>query len=353
MMKSFKRFVLITSATFAITFANASMAIIDISGAGATFPAPLYSEWAEAYRSETYSIVRYKPLHSVFGTNRLIQKKVDFGATEAPFTTEDLDQKGLFQFPAVIGGVVPVFRLDDISTGQLKLTGEVLADIFMGKIRKWNDPKIAAHNIGLTLPNKTIIIFRRPDRSGTTFIFTSYLSKVSSSWKNQVGEGHSVSWTTGKNGKDNETIARFVKRTNGSISYVGYSYAARHELPIIQLKNRDGNFVEAGSNSFQAAIENAQWDANDGFNTSLTDQPGKDSWPITGASYIVIKKTQESASIGDSILSFFDWGFTKGSDSATSLGYIPLPESLINIVREAWLSQVKDSKGNAVWEEQK
>ena len=353
MMKSFKRFALVTSAIFAISFAHTSMAIIDISGGGATFPAPLYSEWSDTYKSETYSVVRYRPIHSTFGINQLLRKEGDFGATDAPFPTEYLEKNMLFQFPAVIGGVVPIFHLDEISSGQLKLTGEILADIFMGEIRKWNDPKIVAINEGVTLPNKSITVFRRSIGSGTTSIFTNYLSKVSESWKNRVGEGKEVSWLTGKSTKDNETIARFVKRANGSIGYVGYSYAVRHELPVVQLKNHDGNFVEAGSKSFQAAIENAKWDTNKGFNTNLTDQPGKDSWPITGASYILIPKIQESPSIGNSVLSFFDWGYTKGSKTAADLGYLPLPESLIKIIRKAWSTQIKDSQGNAVWEQVK
>ena len=351
MMKSFKRLALVTSATFAITFASASMAIIDISGAGATFPAPLYSKWIETYKAETYSFVRYTPRQSIFGVNQLLRKKVDFGSTDAPFSTEYLDQKNLFQFPAAIGGVVPVFHLDGISSGQLKLTGEVLAEIFMGKIKKWNDPKIVLLNEGLALPNKSIITFHRTAGSGTTFIFTNYLSKVSADWKSKVGEGQTVSWMTGRSGKNNETVARFVNRANGSISYVGYSDAVRQKLSIIQLTNRDGNFVEAGTNSFRSAFENAQWDADKGFNTSLTNQPGKGSWPITGATYVVIHKTQESPSIGNSILSFFDWAYTNGSESATDLGYVPLPESLVNMIHEAWSTQVKDSKGDVIWED--
>lgn len=351
MIKSFKRFTLVTSAFFALAFANTSMAIVDISGAGATSTAPLYAEWSDTYKSETYSLVRYTPIHSTSGISQLYKKLVDFGAIDAPLPADQLDKRKLFQFPTVINGVVPVFNLDGIPSGQLKLTGEVLADIYMGKIRKWNDPKIVALNAGVAIPNKTIIVFRRAKGSGTTFIFTNYLSKISESWKSKIGEGMILSWVTGKSAKDSETLARYVKRSNGSIGYIGYAHAVSHKLPIVKLQNRDGNFVEAGSDSFQAAIENVQWDAANGFNTSLTNLPGKDSWPIIGANYILMRKIQESASIGDSILRFFNWGFTKGSETATELGYITLSDKLIKKIREAWSTQVKDLKGNAVWEE--
>jgi len=329
------------------------MAIVDIYGAGASFPAPLYSEWVETYRSETYSLVRYKTLNSRSGMYQLINKKVDFGSTEDPYTIEYLEKENLFQFPAIIGGVVPVFRLEGISSGELKLSGEVLADIFMGKIKKWNDPKITILNEGLVLPNKGIKTFHRFTGSGTTAIFTNYLSKVSDDWKNNFGEGHKVPWITGTSANNNNEIANFIKKTKGSIGYTGYSHAVSRELAVVQLKNRDGNFVEAGSHSFQSAMEYSQWDANKGFNTSLTNQPGKDSWPITSATYIVIQKTQQSPSIAFSILSFFDWAYANGGEAATNLGYIPLPESLIKIIHEAWSTQLKDLQGNAVWEEVK
>jgi len=321
----------------------------NITGAGATFPYPVYAKWAEAYHAQTGVAMNYQSIGSGGGIKQIQAQTVDFGATDAPLTPESLNKSGLVQFPAVMGGVVPVINLPGVSAGQLKLSGEVLANIFMGKIKKWNDPKIAAENKGLKLPSKSIFTVHRADGSGTTFIFTNYLSKTSPDWKKNIGAGKAISWKGGMGGKGNEGVASFVQRTKGSIGYVEYAYALQNKMSVVQMKNHDGNFVKASDDSFKAAAANAKWDADKGFYEILTNQPGKDSWPITGATFILMHKTQENASTGKSVLEFFDWAFTNGDKMASDLDYVPLPEKVTEMIRNAWNKQIKDTKGKAIW----
>ncbi|MDX8386375.1 MAG: phosphate ABC transporter substrate-binding protein PstS [Gallionella sp.] len=321
----------------------------NITGAGATFPYPLYAKWAEAYHSKTGVAMNYQSIGSGGGIKQIQAQTVDFGATDAPLTPESLNKSGLVQFPAVMGGVVPVINLPGVPNGQLKLSGKVLADIFMGKIKKWNDPKIAAENKGLKLPKKSIFTVHRADGSGTTFIFTNYLSKTSPAWKNKIGVGKAISWKGGMGGKGNEGVASFVQRTKGSIGYVEYAYALQNKMSVVQMKNHDGIFIKATDDSFIAAAANAKWDADKGFYEILTNQPGKDSWPITGATFILMQKTQANAAIGKSVLEFFDWAFINGDKMASDLAYVPLPEKVTTKIRSAWKKQIKDTKGKAIW----
>ncbi len=349
MSNKFKEIILTVAAVYTLTFATFSMAISDISGSGASFPYPVYAKWSEAYKTQNHAELRYQPLGSELGIAQIKQKKVDVGATDKPLTTAELDKLGLFQFPAIIGGVVPVVNIKGLPAGRLKLSGEVLADIFLGKITKWNDQRIVAENQDLNLPNKSILVVTHAAGSGTTFIFTNYLSKVSADWKTQIGEGKTVSGL-GISGKGHQQVVSFLKRGNNSISYVEYAYALQNKLSTVQMKNRDGYFVKPGSDSFKAASANATWEADKGFYETMTDQPGQDSWPITGASYILIRKTQESTSIGKSILGFFDWAYTNGDNIASDLGYVPISEKDTNSIREAWRKQIRDSKDNPIWE---
>jgi phosphate transport system substrate-binding protein len=341
---------LIIGLTVAILAAFSGMSHAqNLTGAGATFPYPAYAKWAEAYHAQTGVAVNYQSIGSGGGIKQIQAQTVDFGATDAPLTPESLNKSGLVQFPAVMGGVVPIINLPGISTGQLKLSGEVLANIFMGKIKKWNDPQIAAVNKGLKLPSKSIFTVHRADGSGTTFIFTNYLAKTSPDWKNNVGVGKSISWKGGMGGKGNEGVASFVQRTKGSIGYVEYAYALQNKMSVVQMKNHDGIFIKASDDSFKAAAANAKWDADNGFYEILTNQPGKESWPITGASFILMQKTQENASTGKAVLKFFDWAFTHGSKMASDLDYVPLPDNVTKMIRSAWGKQIKDTNGKAIW----
>ena len=343
-----KQFALGIAAVSAMVFASISHAT-DITGAGATFPYPVYAKWAEAYKAKTNVAMNYQSIGSGGGIKQIQAKTVDFGATDAPLTPEELKESGLTQFPAVMGGVVPVINLPGIPAGQLKLSGNVLAEIFMGNITKWNDPKIAADNQGIKLPDTSIFTVHRADGSGTTFIFTNYLAKASADWKSKVGEGKSVSWKGGMGGKGNEGVASFVQRTKGSIGYVEYAYALQNKMSVVQMKNHDGNFVKADDNSFKAAAANAKWDADKGFYEILTDEPGKDSWPITGATFILVYMTQDNPAAGTEVLKFFDWAFSNGDKMASDLDYVPLPENVTKMIRGAWKKQIKDTKGNALW----
>jgi len=321
----------------------------NITGAGATFPYPVYAKWAEAYHAKTGDAMNYQSIGSGGGIKQIHAKTVDFGATDAPLTPEKLDKSGLAQFPTVMGGVVPIINLPGVSSGQLKLTGKLLADIFMGKIKKWNDPKIAAENKGLNLPNKSIFTVHRADGSGTTFIFTNFLSKTSADWKKNVGAGKAVSWKGGMGGKGNEGVASFVQRTKGSIGYVEYAYALQNKMAVAMMKNHDGHYVKPSDKSFMAAAANANWEADKGFYEILTNQPGKDSWPITGATFILVYKNQANATTAKSVLKFFDWAYTNGDKLASDLHYVPMPENVTTMIRNAWKKQIKDSKGNAIW----
>ena len=322
----------------------------DITGAGATFPYPVYAKWAEAYKAQTGVGMNYQSIGSGGGIKQIKAKTVDFGASDAPLKPEELGFLGLTQFPTVVGGVVPVINVEGIAPGQLKLSGTVLAEIFLGKITKWNDPKIAADNSGLSLPDQTITVVHRSDGSGTSFIFTTYLSQVSLDWMRSVGAGSAVSWPSGGiGGKGNEGVASYVQRVKGSIGYVEYAYALQNKMSYAQLKNREGNFVKPEAANFKAAAANAKWDADKGFYEILTNQPGKDSWPITGATFILIHKSQEKAETAKEVLKFFDWAYTNGDKMAESMDYIALPANVVKMIQGAWKAQVKDTSGKALW----
>ncbi|HZR70349.1 MAG TPA: phosphate ABC transporter substrate-binding protein PstS [Burkholderiales bacterium] len=324
---------------------------VDITGAGATFPYPLYAKWAEAYRQQTGVGLNYQSIGSGGGIKQIRSRTVDFGASDAPLKADELEKDGLLQFPTVMGGVVPVVNLDGIAAGQMKLTGETLADIYLGRIEKWNDARIAALNPGVKLPNQPITVVHRADGSGTTFIFTNYLSKVSAEWKDKVGNNASVSWPapTSTGGKGNEGVASFVQRIRGSIGYVEYAYAKQNKMTFAMLKNRDGEFVAPGDKTFQAAAAGADWKHAKGFYEILTDEPGKASWPITGATFILMRKTQADGAKAKEVLRFFDWAYRNGDRMALELDYIPMPDDVVKLIQSAWKGEIRDAGGKPLW----
>lgn len=332
-----------------VLMAASSAFAVNITGAGATFPYPVYAKWAEAYKAQTGIGMNYQSIGSGGGIKQITAKTVDFGATDAPMTPEALEKEGLTQFPAVMGGVVPVINVPGIEDGKLVLTGEVLADIFLGKITKWNDPRIVAENKDLKLPDDNITVVHRADGSGTTFIFTNYLSKVSADWKSSVGEGKAVSWKVGTGGKGNEGVASYVQRIKHSIGYVEYAFALQNKMTTTQLKNREGNSVKADMDSFKAAAANAHWDMNKGFYEILTNEPGKASWPITGATFILVHKVQDKPETAQAVLKFFDWSFSKGDKMAEALDYVPMPEKVTGMIRASWKAQIQDANGKKLW----
>jgi phosphate transport system substrate-binding protein len=321
----------------------------DFTGAGATFPYPIYSKWAEAYKAHSGVGMNYQSIGSGGGIKQIQAKTVDFGATDAPLNESELRASGLTQFPTVIGGVVPVVNIAGFAPGQLKLDSNVLADIFLGKITKWNDPRIIADNAGVTLPDEVITVVHRADGSGTTFIFTTFLSQVSVDWKHSVGADKAVAWPVGTGGKGNEGVSSYVQRIKNSIGYVEYAYALQNKMTFAQVKNHDGQFIKPSDASFMAAAANAKWDANNGFYEILTNEPGKDSWPITGATFILIYKIQDKSANTLEVLKFFDWAYSNGDKLASELEYVPLPAALKTQIRDAWRVQVKDLSGKAVW----
>jgi len=320
----------------------------DITGAGATFPYPLYSKWAEAYKAKTGVGLNYQSIGSGGGIKQIIAKTVDFGASDAPLDTAMLEKEGLVQFPMVMGGVVPVFKLDGIKPGGLRLTGTVLADIYLGKITKWNAPAIAALNKDVKLPDMDITVVSRSDGSGTTFIFTNYLSKVSAEWKDKAGNNTSVKWPAGVAGKGNEGVAAYVQRLPGSIGYVEYAYALQNKMSYVLLQNKDGNFVGPDDTTFRAAAANAHWDKAPGFNLLLTDQAGKESWPITGATFILMHKKQDKPENALIALKFFDWAYEGGDKMAIDLDYVPMPDSVVKLVKTEW-KKIQDGAGKPVY----
>ena len=323
--------------------------VTSISGAGATFPYPVYAKWASAYYKLTGIKMNYQSIGSGGGIKQIRAATVDFGASDAPLTPEKLDEWGLMQFPMIMGGVVPVVNLKGIGPGELRLSGQVLADIYLGRIRKWNHERIKAENPGLSLPSRRITVVHRADGSGTTWIFTNYLSKVSPEWKNRVGSAKAVAWPAGIGGKGNEGVASYVSRVKGGIGYVEYAYALQNRLTHVKLKNREGFFVEANSATFQAAAANADWKGSPGFYVVLTDQPGRESWPITGASFILMRRVQKDPEKAAAVLSFFDWCYKNGGKMAEELHYVPMPMEVVDLVEQAWREQLRDEAGNPVW----
>ncbi len=322
---------------------------VDITGAGATFPYPVYAKWAEAYKAKSGVGMNYQSIGSGGGIAQIKAKTVDFGASDMPLKQEDLQSAGLMQFPAIVGGVVPVVNLVGVAPGAIKLTGALLADIFLGRIRQWNDKAIAALNPGVQLPADAISVVHRSDGSGTTFIWTDYLAKVSPDWKSKVGSSTAVSWPEGVGGKGNEGVAAYVQRIKGSIGYVEYAYAKRNNMTHALVQNKDGQFVQPSNSSFQAAAANADWKGSPGFYQILTDQPGKSAWPITGASFILMHAKQDKPQNAAEVLKFFDWSFRNGQKLAEELDYVPLPENVTRLIEDAWKTQIKDATGKAAW----
>jgi phosphate transport system substrate-binding protein len=321
----------------------------EITGAGATFPYPIYAKWADAYKTRTGVAMNYQSIGSGGGIAQIKARTIDFGASDMPLKTDDLQAAGLMQFPAIIGGVVPVMNLAGVAPGAIRLTGPVLADIFLGKIRKWNDKAIAELNAAVALPDEAIAVVRRSDGSGTTFIFTDYLSKVSPEWKSKVGSSTAVAWPEGVGGKGNEGVAAYVQRIKGAIGYVEYAYAKRNRMTHASLRNHDGQYVQPDDATFKAAAANADWKSAPGFYQILTDQPGSTVWPITGASFILMHVRQDKPQNAAEVLKFFDWSFRNGQTMAAELDYVPLPDTIVTIVEDAWKKQIVDGAGKAVW----
>ncbi len=322
---------------------------VDINGAGATFPYPVYAKWADAYKTKTGVSMNYQSIGSGGGIKQITAKTVDFGASDAPLSVEELSKIGLTQFPMVMGGVVPVINVPGIKAGELKLTGALIADIYLGKITQWNDGAIAKLNPDVKLPDQKITVVGRSDGSGTTFIFTHYLAKVSAEWKAKVGNDKSVAWPAGVGGKGNEGVASYVQRIKGAIGYVEYAYALQNKMTYSLLQNKDGKFVKPDSESFKAAAANADWAHTPGFNLMLTDQPGATSWPITGATFILLYKNQEKPETAKEVLKFFDWAYRQGDQMAEKLDYVPMPASVVKLVEDTWKQEIKDAKGNPLW----
>ena len=336
------RIVAISMAFFA---ASGTSLAQDATAAGATFPAPIYAKWADAYNKATGAKVNYQSVGSGAGLKQIRSKTVDFGASDMPLKDDELTKDGLVQFPTVIGGVVPVVNIKGIAPGQIKLTGAVLGEIYLGKITKWNDAALTALNPGVPLPDAAISVVRRADGSGTTFVFTNYLSKVNAEWKAKAGEGTAVNWPTGAGGKGNEGVAAFVTRLPNSIGYVEYAYVKQNKMTYTQLQNQAGTFVSPDADNFQAAAAGADWSKT--FYQILTDQPGKASWPITGATFIMMHKSQDKPGQATNSLKFFDWAFVTGDKMAAELEYVPLPDAVKALIRKQW-NEIKDPAGKVI-----
>jgi len=334
------------AAAFTLAGAFATSTAQEVTGAGATFPAPLYAKWADAYNKATGVRINYQSVGSGAGLRQIRGKTVDFGASDMPLTDEELQKDGLTQFPTVIGGVVPVINIPGVATRQMRLTGAVLADIYLGKITKWNDPALTALNPGLKLPDAQISPVRRADGSGTTFIFTNYLSKVNADWKSKVGDGTAVNWPVGAGGKGNEGVSAFVQRLPNSIGYVEYAYAKQNKLPYALLQNTAGAFVAPEDSAFKAAAAGADWSKT--FYQILTNQPGKESWPITGATFIMMHLKQDKPQQAAATLKFFDWAYANGDKMADELDYVPLPDAVESLIRQQW-AKVTDTSGKPVF----
>ncbi len=328
-----------------VAMAASSVMAQDVTGAGATFPAPIYAKWASDYNKATGVKINYQSVGSGAGIKQIDAKTVDFGATDMPLKDDDLAKKGQMQFPTVIGGVVPVINVQGIKPGELKLTGKLLGDIYLGKVTKWNDAAIKAVNPGLNLPDADIAPVRRADGSGTSFIFTNYLSKVNAEWKDKVGEGTAVNWPTGAGGKGNEGVAAFVTRLPNSIGYVEYAYVKQNKMNYALMQNKAGNFVVPDDSAFKAAAANADWAKS--FYQILTDQNGKEAWPMTGATFILMYKTQDKPAVASSVLKFFSWAYKNGDKVADDLDYVPMPESVKAAIEKSW-AEIKDAAGKPV-----
>ena len=344
-----KHFHVITLAGFMVAGSLMPAAALDISGAGATFPYPIYAKWADAYKKETGTGLNYQSIGSGGGIKQIQNKTVTFGASDMPLAPDQLNKDDLIQFPTVIGGDVPVVNLEGIKPGELKLDGPTLARIYLGEIKTWNDPAIAKLNPNAKLPSQAIVVVHRSDGSGTTFIWTDYLSKVSADWKKNVGANTSVEWPVGIGAKGNEGVANNVQNTKGSIGYVEYAYAKQNKLTTVNMINKDGKTVEPSSAAFQAAAASAKWDKADGFHVILTDEPGAASWPIAGATFILIHKQPKDPVAAAEALKFFAWAYTKGDKMAEDLDYVPLPKNVVSEIEKVWSTEIKDANGKPIY----
>jgi phosphate transport system substrate-binding protein len=327
---------LATAMCLALAGTVVSASAAEISGAGATFPAPIYAKWAAAYQGATGNRMNYQAIGSGGGIAQIKAKTVTFGATDMPLKPKDLDAAGLVMFPTVIGAEVMVYNLPGVASNTLVLDGPTIADIYLGKVAKWNDPAIRRLNPGVNLPDKAIVVVHRSDGSGTTFIFANYLSKVSKEWAGKVGAATSVDWPVGIGAKGNEGVAGNVAQTAGSIGYVEYAYAMQNHLRYTKLRNHDGQIVSPGMESFQASAANADWDHADHFYMILTDQPGAKAWPIENPTFILMYKQPADAATSAEALKFFKWAYEKGDQMAQSLLYIPLPNTVVQKIEASW-----------------
>jgi len=319
----------------------------ELTGAGSSFVAPVVAKWADAYSKATGTQVNYQSIGSSAGLKQIEAKTVDFGASDAPLKPEELDAKGLVQFPVIVGGIVPVFNLPGIQSGTVHLTGQVLGDIYLGKITKWNDPAITHLNPTIKLPDTAIAVVRRADGSGTTFNFTDYLAKVNPEWKSKVGSGTSVNWPVGNGGKGNEGVSLFVQRLPGAIGYVEYAYAKQSKMPYALVQNASGAYVQPDEATFQAAAAGAEWVKNR-YYVVITDQPGKNAWPIAASTFVVMQKVQDKPTQAAGVLKFFAWAFNDGQKLAAGLDYVPLPPNLVKSIEATWAHEIKDTSGKAI-----
>ena len=342
-------FARIALATAAVAFSSLAANAADISGAGATFPYPIYAKWADAYKKETGVGMNYQSIGSGGGIKQIKAKTVTFGASDAPLTGKDLDESGLAQFPMVMGAIVPVVNLEGIKPGELTLDGPTVAKIYLGQIKSWDDPAIAKLNPSAKLPKQAIVPVRRSDGSGTTYNFAYYLAEVSPEWKAKVGVSTALQWPVGIGAKGNEGVANNVANTKGSIGYVEYAYAKQNKLTHTKMVNKAGKTVEPSSATFQAAAANADWKSQPGYGVILANQPGDQSWPMTAATWILLyKKPQDAATTGEA-LKFFAWSFAKGDKMAEELDYVPMPDNVVNDIQKMWSAEIKDAGGKPLF----
>ncbi len=334
----------------AIIAASASYAFAgDISGAGATFPYPIYAKWADAYKKDTGVGLNYQSIGSGGGIKQIEARTVTFGASDMPLEPKDLTANNLIQFPTVVGGAIPVVNLEGIKPGQLVFDGHMLGDIYLGKVTKWNDPEIAKLNPGVKLPDEAIVVVHRSDGSGTTFIWTNYLSKVSPDWKSQVGSNTAVEWPAGIGAKGNEGVANGVVNTKGAIGYVEYAYVLQNQMTYGKVVNKDGKTVAPDSAAFQAAAANADWAHADHFHVILTDQPGAKTWPIAGATFILFPTAPKDPVAAADALKFFAWAYKSGGSMAEALDYVPMPASVVDVIEATWTADIKGADGKPIY----
>jgi phosphate transport system substrate-binding protein len=344
-----KHWTAVAAAGFIAAAAHLPANAADISGAGATFPYPIYAKWADTYKKETGNGLNYQSIGSGGGIKQITQKTVTFGASDMPLKPEQLSKDGLVQFPTVMGGDVPVVNLEGVKSGDLKLDGDTLAKIFLGEIKTWDAPAIKKLNPNAKLTSQAIVVVHRSDGSGTTFIWTDYLSKFSADWKSKVGANTSVEWPAGIGAKGNEGVANNVANTKGSIGYVEYAYAKQNNLTSVNMINKDGKTIAPNAKAFQAAAANADWEKAEGFYVILTDQPGAESWPIAGATFILIHKQPQDPAAAGEALKFFSWAYAKGDKMAEDLDYVPMPKKVVSAIQKVWAAQIKDAAGKPIY----